>query len=421
MGDTLVVVTFPYDLEYRRWCHQTKELKPFWYDHRLLIATVTGDEAPVACHVIKDPFAHEFPIRCYDQRLWWPLLERSAPVSVENYLDRARETYGPFLSMMNLSDATLRHPRRYDRQAFIDRILPSWMSDKFLERRRQLADEIAHRTLFCDGAVYLAGGSPAYFGRWKDGQLRLESGSLGAEKVGAIYRFLPGPDWRQREEAACQGLVFRPAEVETLIQTGLKVHLLSKLEGILELPSVPHPAEVCADAVVRRAISQMEDDLVRMPPELLKKLREAILRRNMIPPKLCWEAIEALGRFCPHDNVVFELHKALVRLLRETDLAKNSPEDDLALQFFGEEERRTTTTQDPTVETADNPRRKSRGSVASLRAPGPDATASQRRNRWGADLAGRLFRHRRVGLQAGRWDAVRTSPIRQVQFAPFRP
>ena len=223
MDDTLVVVTFPYELEYRRRHHKINELEPFWYDHPLVIAKVTGEEAPVACHVIKDPFAHKFPIRCYDQRLWWPLLERSAPVSVESYLAQARETYGPFLSMMNLSDPTLRQPRQYDRQAFLDRILPSRVSDKFLERRSQLADDIAHRTLFCDGAVYLAGGSPAYFGRWKDGQLRLESGSLGAEKVGAIYRFLPGPDWRQREEAACQGLVFRPAEVETLIQTGLNI------------------------------------------------------------------------------------------------------------------------------------------------------------------------------------------------------
>jgi hypothetical protein len=354
MAYTLVDVTFPYDLEYRRRHHKTKELEPFWYDHTLMIATATGEEAPIACHVIKGPFAHEFSIRYHEKRLWWPLLERSAPVSVESYLDQARETYGPFLSMMNLSDPTLRQPRQYNTHTFIDRILPSRVSEEFLERRMQLADEIADRTLFCDGAVYLAGGSPAYFGRWKDGQLRLESGSLAAEKVGAIYRFLPGPDWRQREEAACQGLVFRPAEVETLIETlqrdGRTVHLLSKLEVILELPSVPHPAEVCADAVVRRAINQMKDAPVRKPRELLKKLREALLQRNMIPPKLCWDAIEALGGSRPLDKVDFEVEcfdKALVRLSRETDLAKNSPEDDLALQVIAEEERRTTTTADP--------------------------------------------------------------------------
>ena len=233
-------------------------------------------------------------------------------MSVENYLARARESDGPFLSMMNLSPSTLSGPRLYGPESFVIGNLAHRERNPSLKRRSDLANEIAYRTLFCDGAVYLAGGCPAFFGRRKEGEVGLEIGSIHAEKVGAIHCFLPGPGWREREEAACRSLVFLPSDaarqIQTLERRGLKVNLLSKVEGILELPSYPHPAEVCADAVARRAITRMRDrDLARMPAKLLTQLREAFLRPNVISSELCLEAIGAFIDLWPLDGIGLEL------------------------------------------------------------------------------------------------------------------
>ncbi len=345
MSYTLVVVTFPVDVEFRRYRHQLSEIKPCWRDHGLKIQTVTGKEAPVR-YIGRSfkgaPLTHVFSIRYYDRRLWWPLLERSAPVSVENYIARSRDSSGPFLSMMNMSSSTLDGPRAYDVESFINDILANWVSNPSWERRRRLAEDIADRTLFCDGEVYLAGGCPAYFGRRKKDEIRLEIGSLHAEKVGAIHRFLPGPDWRQREEAACRSHVFLPSDMRNELQTpayqGLKVKFLSSVnplpvvEGLPEL-LYPHPAEFCADAVLRKVTTRSSDpDLAQMSGKLSAEFREAMLRSKMISPRLCQEALEKIIALWPYEKGGLErqwVEKAQNRLGSHAGF---SAEEEIALE-----------------------------------------------------------------------------------------
>ena len=76
-----------------------------------------------------------------------------------------------------------------------------------------------------------------------------------------------------------------------------------KAEAHAELRSDRDPSEICADALVRRAVTVMDPQLLDELGRLLEgRLQPAALLPLKIPPALCRDAIDALIAICPQDD-----------------------------------------------------------------------------------------------------------------------
>ena len=84
-------------------------------------------------------------------------------MSARNYVASAAESDGVFLSMMNLSPATVHSSPRRNARQFFEQII-GHVDAPMRDERWRSAQRVAHRTLFCDDLVYLEGGPPVYFG-----------------------------------------------------------------------------------------------------------------------------------------------------------------------------------------------------------------------------------------------------------------
>ena len=261
MSDTLINVSVPYVVEFvRRKCRNV-ESGIFWEDGSVAIRTVTAEQAPVACRVRpgENSFTPEFSVRSFDGRFWWPLFDGPGPMRVRNYVASAKESDGVFLSMMNLSPASVYSPRR-DAKQFFEQIIARRVDAPSTEERWRSAERIAHRTLLCDDLVYLEGGRPVYFGvpcgTPDDPILSLEVGSAEPERIDVVSRYLPGPWPNERRNAACRSLVYEIEgigdEADRLRRRGFRVTFESKAEVHAELRPDRDPSEICANALVFR-------------------------------------------------------------------------------------------------------------------------------------------------------------------------
>src|SRR5258707_8726234 len=119
MNQPLVKVRVPFLIEFvRRKCSKVED-GIFWEDGTVAIRTVSAQEAPSVCRVRpgENGVPPEFLVRSFDGRLWWPLFDGLRPMSAISYVASAANSDGVFLSMMNLSPATVySSPRRNARQ-----------------------------------------------------------------------------------------------------------------------------------------------------------------------------------------------------------------------------------------------------------------------------------------------------------------
>jgi hypothetical protein len=309
MSDTVVNVSVPYVVEFIRRKCRTVESGIFWEDGTVAIRTVPAEQAPVACCVCpgENSSTPELSVRSFDGRLWWPLFDGPRPMSVRNYIASAAESDGVFLSMMNLSPATVySSPRRNARQFFEHRV-----DAPLREERWRSAQRVAHRTLFCDDLVYLEGGCPVYFGVRRgtanDRILSIEVGSAAPDQGDAISRYLPGPRPKERRHAACRSLVYGmesiEEQVDALRRRGFQVTFGSRAELQAELRSGRDATEICGDALVRRAVAVMDLHSFReLGPQLQRQLKPAALLSKRISPALCRDAIYAMIAICKEDD-----------------------------------------------------------------------------------------------------------------------
>jgi hypothetical protein len=308
MKQTLVKVSVPFLIEFiRRKCRKL-ESGIFWEDGTVAIQTVTAEQAPVVCRVRAGDSAStlEYSVRSFDGRFWWPLFERHRALPASDYLASATKSNGLFLSMMNLSPATIGSSPRRDARQFVAQHVEAPQR----KERWHSAERIAHRTLFCDDLVYLEGGCPVYFGILRgthDRTLSLVVGSAEPERIDPVSRYLPGPRPKERRDAACRSLVYRTekigGEVDALRRRGFEIAFASKAEVHAELRSDRDVPEICADALVRRAVAFMDpksfDELKRL---LEGRLQPAGLLPPKIPPALSRDTLGAMVVICPVDD-----------------------------------------------------------------------------------------------------------------------
>jgi hypothetical protein len=109
MSDFLTNVTMPYVIEYVRRGRSKVESGVFWEDGTVVIQSITGQQAPAAFSVRTEGQAvpTEYPVRSFDGRLWWPLIDGARPISSKDFVAGAQRSDGLFLAMMNLSPATV--------------------------------------------------------------------------------------------------------------------------------------------------------------------------------------------------------------------------------------------------------------------------------------------------------------------------
>jgi hypothetical protein len=351
MSDTLINVSVPYVVEFvRRKCRNV-ESGIFWEDGSVAIRTVTAEQAPVACRVRpgENSFTPEFSVRSFDGRFWWPLFDGPGPMRVRNYVASAKKSDGLFLSMMNLSPATVYSLPRRNAEQFFNEIIPRWEDGSSMERWRS-ACSIAHRTLFCDDMVYLAGGCPVYFGvtcgTADDRMLSLEVGSAAVERVDVVSRYLPGPRPMERRDAACRSFVYGIEgigdEVAKLQRRGFQVTFESRAEVRAELRSDTDPSVICADALVRRAVTVMDPHSFNELGTLLQgRLQPAASLPLKLPLALCRDAVEAMILICRPDDFPqrfgFEFEwvaEALSRLDAHAPMQLSELEDQFLVDYF---------------------------------------------------------------------------------------
>jgi hypothetical protein len=224
-----------------------------------------------------------------------------------NYVANAWKSSSVFLSMMNLSPASIDSPRR-DIRKFLGDVFPRRFNDSSREDRWRSAQSVANRTLFCDDQVYLQGGCPIYFavphGRSDDRMLSIEVGSAEPERVEIVSRYLPGPRLNQRRDAACRSLVYGvesvTEEIDAIRRRGFRVAIGSKAEMLVQLRSNREASEICADGLVRRAVTAMDRHTYRELGALLPgRLQPTALLPPKIPPALCRETIDAMIKMYP--------------------------------------------------------------------------------------------------------------------------
>jgi hypothetical protein len=249
---------------------------------------------------------------------------------VKDYVASATKSEGPFLSMMNLSPATVYSEPRRDAKRFFEQIFARRVDGPSRVERWRSPQRVAHRTLFCDDLVYIEGGRPVYFGVRRgtpnDPMLSLEVGSAEAEHFHLASRYFPGPLFKERRDAACRSLVYGIEsigdEIDVLRRNGVLVTFASKAEVHIEFRSDRDACEICADALVRRAVAAMDPLLLRELGEMLQReLRAGALSFQRIPSALCRDAIHAMtatspeGEFFGRFGVEFEwAAEALSRL-----------------------------------------------------------------------------------------------------------
>jgi hypothetical protein len=122
---------------------------------------------------------------------------------------------GLFLSMMNLSPATVGSPRRNAKEFYARKV-------KAPQRKERLssAQRIADRTLFCDDEVHIEGGPPVYFAvEQNDGSLSVEVGSAEPIPSEMVGRLLAGPRPSQKRDAACRSLVYGVEQIDDEVDT----------------------------------------------------------------------------------------------------------------------------------------------------------------------------------------------------------
>ncbi|MDF0522709.1 hypothetical protein P0R31_36330 [Bradyrhizobium yuanmingense] len=214
---TLVGVTLPYVVEFVRRKHRKPEHGVFWEKASIAFRQAGAHEVCTLCRVQSMGEASEYSVLSFNGEVWWPLLNSGKPVRVIDYVDGAQNSSGIFLTMMNLSPATVHSPRR-DFDELSRHLLPRKVDAPRKAERWRAAQALADRTLFCDGAVYLRGGYPVWFvvdeGEPFDERLVFEIGSSDPE-IEAVARYLPGPRSILGREAACRSLVFGVEELET--------------------------------------------------------------------------------------------------------------------------------------------------------------------------------------------------------------
>jgi hypothetical protein len=312
LSDTLVDVSVPYLAEFVRQGRRKVENGIFWEKGTVAIRTVTAEQAPISCRVSPgvNSSRPEFSVRSFDGRFWWPLFDGDAPMLARKYVASALKSSSVFLSMMNLSPATVDSPRR-DVRKYLEDVFPRKFDGCLRKDRWRSADSIANRTLFCDDQVYLQGGSPIYFavprGAPDDRMLALEVGSAEPERVEIVSRYLPGPRPSQRRDAACRSLVYGvesiAEDIDAIRGRGFRVAFGSKAEEYGQLRSSREASEICADGVVRRAVTAMDRHTYDQLGALLHgRLQPAAL----LPPKLtlalCRDAIDAMITMCPEQE-----------------------------------------------------------------------------------------------------------------------
>jgi hypothetical protein len=137
--------------------------------------------------------------------------------------------------------------------------------------------------------------------------LSLEVGSAGPEHIHVVSRYFNGPRPNQRRDAACRSLVYGVEsigdEVDRLWRSGFQVTFGSRAEANAELRSNRDASEICADALVRRAVTVMDPhSFQELGPQLHKKLKPAALLSRRISPALCRDAIYAMIAICNEDD-----------------------------------------------------------------------------------------------------------------------
>lgn len=90
-------------------------------DGTVAIRTATAKQAPAVCHVRPGDSAStlEYSVRSFDGRFFWPLFDRHLAIRASDYLASATKSNGVFLSMMNLSPATVDSSPRRDASQFL--------------------------------------------------------------------------------------------------------------------------------------------------------------------------------------------------------------------------------------------------------------------------------------------------------------
>jgi hypothetical protein len=211
---------------------------------------------------------------------------------------------------MNLSPATVQSKPRRNAQQFFEQIFAREVDGPLEEERWRSPRRIAHRTLFCDDQVYVEGGRPVYFGVRRgtrdDLTLSIEVGSADAEQVRLVSKYIPSPRPNERREAAYQLLVFGTESIEDdvdlLRRRGFSVTFGSRAEADAELRSHRDACEICADALVRKAVATMDprsfEGLEKM---LQRKLQAAARLPRHISSELCHDVIHAMTAACPED------------------------------------------------------------------------------------------------------------------------
>jgi hypothetical protein len=271
------------------------------------IRTVSAQEAPVAYHIGPgdNSFGPEFDIRSFDGKLWWPLFDGAEHLSVKNYIASATNSNGHFLSMMNLSPASVASKRLNITELLQSDLSINRVTRSSLDERWLSAEHVAARTLFCDNVVYLEGGQPAYFGiscgMDSDLALSLEIGSLDV-----FARWLPDPRTNRRHDAACRSLVFRiedmESEAEELEKEGFRLDFNARAAVCMEVEAGPHPSDVCVDALVRRALKTIDT-------ETALKLHKAMNGKTLattsgiINRSVCQEALNTMVSMYPPEDI----------------------------------------------------------------------------------------------------------------------
>jgi hypothetical protein len=107
---------------------------------------VTAVEAPIAYQMSPDDdgFGPGYDIRSFDGKFWWSLADTAFAPSVEHYIGSVTDSGSCFLSMMNLSPASIDSPRQttalFNNDMSIRRILKSSKDERWI-----LANRVANR------------------------------------------------------------------------------------------------------------------------------------------------------------------------------------------------------------------------------------------------------------------------------------
>jgi hypothetical protein len=174
-----------------------------------------------------------------------------------------------------------------------------------------LPQRIADLTLFCDDVVYIEGGRPVYFGVHREPAngffLSLDVGGAEAGHLHPISRDLPGPRLEQRREAARRSFVYGTESigcaVDVLRRRGFSVTFASRVEANTQLESARDACEICADALVRRAVTAMDaTSFNEIGTGLQVELKAASLLRKRLPPLLCREALRVIANSSRADD-----------------------------------------------------------------------------------------------------------------------